>query len=53
MGKKELIKQFHIKCPDCNAEFIQDSMNLPKHINKVKILEHYLQNWGIGGYLNE
>jgi uncharacterized C2H2 Zn-finger protein len=40
MGKKEPTKQFHIKCPDCNAEFTQSSTKLPGHINKAKILEH-------------
>jgi hypothetical protein len=38
MDGKEPKKQFHIKCPNCKEEFIQDSMIVPQHFNKAKTL---------------
>jgi hypothetical protein len=40
MDKKDSKKQFHVKCPECNQEYIRDSTKLPKHINKAEILRH-------------
>jgi hypothetical protein len=37
MKKKDPTKRLHVKCPICAAEFTQDSMKIPGHIDKSKI----------------